>query len=195
MPFYDHNAHYSELLLRTVPPGCQAALDIGCGTGSLAREIASRTGGTVLGLDVDPAIVEGARRATSDPRVQFAVTDFMSFRPERAFGFVCAVASIHHMPFAVALEKMAALLEPGGVLAILGCYRQAGVVDVAVAGVAVPVNTFYSLRRHSPRSEAAIRQPEMSLHEIRSASRRVLPDARLQRLLLWRYLLTWTAPG
>jgi SAM-dependent methyltransferase len=191
---YDHNAHYRPLVLRALPEHAADALDVGCGDGDLARTVARRTGAEVLGIDADPQVVATARAMTDDPSVRFVAMDFASFETERRFDVVCAVASIHHMTFAPALDRMVRLLRPGGVLVVLGCYREEGLVDVAAAGIAVPVSFFHALGSPSRPSIAPIRPPEMTLGEIRTAARRRLPDSRLRRLLLWRYLLTWTAP-
>jgi SAM-dependent methyltransferase len=195
MPYYDHNAHYSRLILQAIPSGCRNALDVGCGDGRLVRRIAEQTGTNVVGIDADARMVETAREATSDSPVEFLEADFMSFNRDLKFDFVCAVASIHHLPFEHALQKMAALLRPHGVLAVLGLYREVGPVDTALASLAVPVNALYSLRSNNVASNAPTRTPQMTLREIRATSTRLLANPRVRRLLLWRYLLTWTAPA
>lgn len=58
MPF-DHNDHYHRLLLRHVPPGALTALDVGCGTGRFARELADR-GLRVEALDASQEAVAAA---------------------------------------------------------------------------------------------------------------------------------------
>ena len=98
------------------------------------------------------------------------------------------------MPFEQALEKMVALLRPGGVLAVLGCFREASIIDIGVALVATPINVFYALSRGWSSSGAPTKAADMSLREIHESVSSHLPDARLRRLLLWRYLLTWQKP-
>src|ERR1035438_1423379 len=34
---WNHNIHYHDVVLRSVPPRCRRALDVGCGQGLLAR--------------------------------------------------------------------------------------------------------------------------------------------------------------
>jgi len=89
---------------------------------------------------------------------------------------------------------MASLLRPGGVLAVLGLFREASLTDTAVALVAAPVNVFYALVRGWSSSRAPVKPPDMSLREIRETVSSHLPNARLRRLLLWRSLLTWQKP-
>ncbi|SRR5260221_4134613 len=191
---YNHNEHYANLLLHQVPSRCQNALDIGCGGGGLARRLADQFGIAVTGIDRDQAIIKRAQAATSNPSIQFVEADFMRYHFDEQFDFISASASLHHLPFDQALEKMASLLRPGGVLAVLGCFREAGLADIGIVLVAAPVNVFYALSRGSFKSGAPTRPADMSLREIRESVSSHLPDACLRRLLLWRYLLTWQKP-
>ncbi len=191
---YNHNEHYADLLLRQVPPHCQNALDIGCGNGSFARRLADRFDIAVVGIDPDQAIIKRAQAETFHPQVQFVEADFLRYPFDEQFDFISASASLHHMPLDQALEKMVSLLRPGGVLAVLGCFHEAGLADLGIALVAAPVNAFYALSRGSVKSEALTKPAGMSLREIRARVSSRLPDACLRRLLLWRYLLTWQKP-
>ena len=191
---YNHNEHYTDLLLRQVPSGCRNALDVGCGDGGFARRLADRFSGAVTGIDKDRAMIERARAKALDQSIRFVETDFMRYHFDEQFDFISVAASLHHMPFEQALEKMASLLRPGGVLAVLGLFREASLTDTAVALVAAPVNIFYALSRGWSESCAPIKPPDMFLQEIRETVSSNLAGARLRRLLLWRYLLTWQKP-
>ncbi|MBO0790858.1 MAG: methyltransferase domain-containing protein [Ktedonobacteraceae bacterium] len=195
MPRYNHNEHYRNLLLRQIPSHCQNALDIGCGDGGFARLLADRFDGTVTGIDSDRAMVERAQTETGNQSIHFIEADFMRYSfDEEQFDFITATASLHHMPFAQALEKITSLLRPGGVLAVLGLFREVSLADTAVSVVAAPVNTFYALTRGWSSSGAPVKPANMSLREIHKTVSIHLPGARLRRLLLWRYLLTWQKP-
>src|SRR5215470_3512782 len=111
---YNHNEHYADLLVRQVPPQCQNALDIGCGDGRFARRLADRFGIAVTGIDRDPAIIKRAQAETLNPSVQFVAADFLRYPFKEQFDFISASASLHHMPFDQALEKMVSVLRPGG---------------------------------------------------------------------------------
>ena len=191
---YNHNEHYTDVLLRQVPPHCHNALDIGCGNGGFARLMSDRFAIAVTGIDPDQAIIKRAQAETLSPRVQFVEADFLRYHFDEQFDFISASASLHHMPFDQALEKMVSLLRPGGVLAVLGCFHEAGLADLGIALVATPVNTFYALSRGLVKSGAPTRPADMSLREIRAHVSSYLPNAHLRRLLLWRYLLTWQKP-
>lgn len=192
---YNHNQHYADLLLRQVPPHGRNVLDIGCGDGSFARRVADRFGIGVTGIDRNQAIIKRAQEETLNPRVQFVEADFLHYHFDEQFDFISASASLHHMPFDQALEKMVSLLRPGGILAVLGLFRKAGLTDLTITFIATSVDAFYALSRgRSSDSGAPVKPPDMSLREIRETVYSRLPNACLHRLLLWRYLLIWQKP-
>jgi SAM-dependent methyltransferase len=57
---WDHNAYYHGLLVRSLPRPCERVLDVGCGAGALAAELATRAD-RVDALDRSPAMIELAR--------------------------------------------------------------------------------------------------------------------------------------
>jgi ubiquinone/menaquinone biosynthesis C-methylase UbiE len=58
--YWNHNVHYQPVILRAVPPGCGAALEVGCGDGLLASRLAERCG-QVTAIDRDPQMTALAR--------------------------------------------------------------------------------------------------------------------------------------
>jgi hypothetical protein len=40
-----------------------------------------------------------------------------------------------------------------------------------------------------------VRDPALTVREVRRRAAAVLPGARVRRLLFWRYLLVWQRPG
>ncbi|MEV1020960.1 class I SAM-dependent methyltransferase [Streptomyces sp. NPDC050264] len=193
MPF-DHNDHYHRLLLRHLPPGGRSALDVGCGTGRFARRLVAR-GYRVDALDPDPATLAAAEASGGGPRYRLADASTEGL-PEAHYDVITCLASLHHMPFGT-LTRFREALAPGGRLLVLGCY--AGVTPRDLA--AVPVNAVaraavYGAERargiRTPPRRAPVRQPEMTLPQVRAESARLLPGSELRQLLFWRYLLTYT---
>ncbi|MGI5285869.1 class I SAM-dependent methyltransferase [Nonomuraea polychroma] len=194
MPF-DHNDHYHRTLLRRVPKGCQTALDVGCGTGRFARRLAS------LGIQVDavdPAaeVIKAAEAAGGGPRFHHADITEMEL-PEGRYDYISCLASIHHVPFGT-VAALRDALAPGGVLAILGCYPERSAVDYAWSLAAIPANAAARLavaatepRGRAQGTRAPVKNPEMSLEEIRREAAALLPGASIRRLLFWRYLLVY----
>jgi hypothetical protein len=87
---------------------------------------------------------------------------------------------------------MACLLRPGGVIAIVGLYGAETLAERVVELVAIPVNAALAWSRPSALMAAPARDPTMPLRDIGSTAARVLPGSTTRRLLLWRYLLTWS---
>ncbi|MFJ6655970.1 class I SAM-dependent methyltransferase [Streptomyces sp. NPDC091377] len=206
MPF-DHNDHYHPLLLREVPAGGGRALDVGCGTGRFAAALARR-GLDVDAVDRDAETVAAARRlhggGPGPGRLSFRHADITRVPPPPAtYDVISCVASLHHIPFAT-LAALRDALRPGGVLLVLGCYREQSLTDHLTSVAAVAVNTGYrtatavreALTRPSPprRPAAPTTAPAMSLEEITEGARDLLPGSEIRRLLLWRYLLIHRTP-
>ena len=194
---WDHNSHYHAFLLAHVPPQCGAALDVGCGTGAFARRLAAVCG-AVDAIDADPRAIDHARRAhAACANLRFHCRRFEEGAlPAGGYDFVSAIASLHHMDMAPALREMARLLKPGGVLAILGLYREATIGDALRSALAVPVNHLYRLVRRGAGAAADMvtRQPQLALGEIRETLDRTLAGHRFRRHLFWRYSVVWIKP-
>ncbi|NHT18374.1 class I SAM-dependent methyltransferase [Cellulomonas sp. IC4_254] len=199
---WSHNDAYRRWVLRQVPPGPARVLDVGCGAGGLVRALAAR-GAAAHGVDVDAAGVATARALSAGhPGATFAVADALHLdAPAPGYDAVTAVAVLHHLPMAEALTRWSALLRPGGVLVVVGCYREATRRDRAVSALAVPVNLVVGLLRGRRSAAARVamaaptREPEVTLAEVRAVAARVLPGARVRRRLFWRYTLVHRLPG
>lgn len=126
--------------------------------------------------------------------MRFSVGDFTDAPLEGPYDYVSAIASLHHMPFEPALVKMQQLVRPGGVVAVLGCFEERTKFDLACSCVALPVNRWYLRKRGAHDYPLPTAKPTMTLPEVRSATKRILPTARVRRHLLWRYSLVWRKP-
>ncbi len=191
--YWNHNVHYQPVILDAVPPGCDTALDVGCGDGLLAGRLAGRCQ-QVTGIDRDPRMIALAR-AREDARVTFIEADFLTYPFEAAsFDFVCANTSLHHMDFTAALAAMARLLRPGGRLAVVGLAADKSLADLLVAVACTPVALLYRITRHKGGPGAPIMDPDHSWREARAMAATALPGVRYRRHVLWRYSLLWRKP-
>ncbi|GGX02729.1 class I SAM-dependent methyltransferase [Streptomyces lomondensis] len=195
---WDHNAHFHPWILRQLPTRVGSALDVGCGSGDLARLLAARAG-RVHGIDADPAITARARESTppSAP-VTYTVADAPAGLPDHAYDAITCVAVLHHLPFTEALTAFRDRLAPGGTLVIVGVHRAQSPVDHLLALASVPLNIVMALLKNRGRRaarpvamSARTRPADMTFSEIVREARAVLPGARLRRRLLWRYTLVW----
>ena len=147
--YWNHNVHYQPVILGTVPDGCGAALEVGCGDGLLARRLAERAA-EVTAIDQDAGMIALARERTSGSRVRYVHADFLACRVEAAsFDFACANTVLHHMDFTAALRAMARALRPGGRLAVVGLAANGGLADYLIGAPGVPANLIYrAVRGH-----------------------------------------------
>ncbi len=110
-------AHRAQKLLDRIDiRAARRYLDIGCGVGAAASEIAGRYGLDVTGIDVDPGQIEVARAA--HPRLRFMVMDAAKLQFHDAeFDIVATSMVMHHMPgWERAFSEMIRVLRPGGYL-------------------------------------------------------------------------------
>lgn len=145
-----------------IAPG--RALDIGCGTGTHARWLASR-GFEVLGVDLAPRAIEMAReKVASEPfaaRVRFAVGDFLAAAPDGGpFDFVYDRGCFHLFDAedrARFAAQVAGVLAPGGIWLSL-----AGSTEGAPRDSGPP--------RRSARDLANAIEPVLEILELRGTS-------------------------
>ncbi|MEV1085752.1 class I SAM-dependent methyltransferase [Streptomyces sp. NPDC050211] len=195
---WDHNAHYHPWILRQLPRWFDSALDVGSGSGVLARLLATRAN-KVHGIDSDPKITSRAQDLTSPATaVTFTTADALTGIPAGSYDVITCVATIHHLPFTDALTAFRQHLTPGGTLVILGLSRPTTPSDHLLGAAAIPLNAatgWLKNKGHTaprPVSMTALTRPaDMSFPDIVREAQAVLPGARLRRRLFWRYTLVW----
>ncbi|MFF5156883.1 class I SAM-dependent methyltransferase [Streptomyces sp. NPDC000348] len=200
---WSHNDHYGPWVARQVAEsGAHDVLDVGCGTGNLA-ELLRRRVATVTGLEPDPRTARvAAERFADDPAVTIVEAGFAGRNPERRFDAITLVAVLHHLPLVPTLRELRECLRPGGRLVIVGCYREAGRLDMLAALPAMLANPVMGMVKHPTRADglpshmtAPTAAPQETLGDIRAAASAELPDARFRRRLFWRYSLVYDAPA
>jgi len=195
--YWNHNVHYQPVILRAVPPGCGAALEVGCGDGLLASRLAERCA-EVTAIDPDARMTALARTRAQRARpgqVTVVEADYLAYPvADASFDFACANTSLHHMDFAAALAAMARALRPGGRLAVIGLAAHGSFGDYLADAPGIPAGLVYRAVRGTGGPGAPIKDPEMTWAEVRATARRLLPGVRYRRHLLWRYSLLWSKP-
>ena len=152
---------YGKGLLALLDPQAgEKILDLGCGTGHLAREIAE-AGAQVVGIDSSPQMVEQARKAYPD--IEFLVADARDFSFPYQFDAVFSNATLHWIPEAEqVVARISAALRPGArfVAEFGGKGNVASIVDALqeataeVAGITVKAGWYYpSIGEYAPLLE------------------------------------------
>jgi ubiquinone/menaquinone biosynthesis C-methylase UbiE len=125
-----HRAFEVELvamLARLPLAPAMRVLDLACGDGFYTRRLAEclGAGGSVVGVDVDPAYLEVARREVStfrgDATIELVEASFdrLPF-PAGSFDVVWCAQSLQSLPDPVlVLQHILPVLKPGGIVAIL----------------------------------------------------------------------------
>jgi len=108
-------------LALTLTPAPQRVLDVGCGTGYLLRQLAARCPQAELaGIDPAPAMIEAARAASADDRLQLVAGTAEDLPwPAGTFDLVVSTTSFDHWADQRAgLAQCARVLAPGGWLVL-----------------------------------------------------------------------------
>lgn len=209
---WTHNNHYHGLLLQHVPANCRNALEIGCGTGAFARQLA-RHADHVLALDLSPEMIRVAQsRSQQLPNIEFQLADALAWEgPTEHFDYVACIATLHHLPQKEMIRKLKLFLKKGGVLAILDLFEherrvltKEGVVDatlnVAAMLTSVSLRLIHNGRLNPPRAVRAAwkahgqHESYPMVKDVRAVCDELLPGAVLRKHLLWRYSVIWRKP-
>lgn len=200
---WDHNAYYHRRLLRLVPVGTERVLEVGCGRGHLAARLAERAE-QVDAIDLDPSMVAAAADlvpANVHCRPADVLTDDL---PAETYDAVVSLSTLHHVELRVVLPRLAEAVRPGGVIAAIALPRTDLRRDLPVELAATTVHHLLgvglTLVRHPWRTglphptydgPVPMKDPVLTVREVRREAQEVLPSATVRRLLLWRYLLVW----
>jgi len=189
---WNHNTHYHRLVLDAVPHGATTALDIGCGEGVLARELAERVE-HVVGIDLDQPSIDLARAAGGD--VTYVCGDALT-EPLEPADLVASVATLHHLDAREGLRRFAELVRPGGRLVVVGLARIDGVRDAPRELAAVAAHQVQTRRRgYWEHSAPTAWPPPETYAGMRAIVADELPGARFRRHLYWRWSLVWERPA
>jgi len=195
---WNHNIAYHGVVRRAVPPGARDLLDVGCGRGQLARDLARADSQRhVTGIDPSGTMIDAARAAHDGvPGLEFVEGDFLTLDlPSGGFDFVCFVASLHHMDQPRALGRAAEILRPGGRLLVIGLARAATLSEELAGGLCAPFAWFTDLRPDFDGStRTPIVEPLLGWRETAMMARAALPGAHFRRRVYFRYSLRWTKP-
>lgn len=193
---WNHNIAYHPVVLDALPVHLPAVLDVGCGEGTLARQLATRAD-RVTGIDLDEASIARARETTAAPNVRFLHGDVLteSLAPG-GYDAVVSVATVHHLDLAAALARFDELTAPGGVVVVIGLARSHGAVDLAHDAAGAISSRVLRLRRGWwDHPSPTVWPPPTTYDEARTIATDVLPGCDVRRRALFRYSLVWRKPS
>ncbi len=104
----------------------RAVLDVGCGTGNLARPLAAYVE-RVDAVDISEPMLQRARTLPGgdSPRIRWLVGQAEDAEAQPPYALITAGESLHWMDWGVALPRFAQMLTPRGALAIVQVEEQA----------------------------------------------------------------------
>jgi SAM-dependent methyltransferase len=204
---WDHNAYYHRLLLRHLPRPCGRVLDVGCGAGAFAVELARRAA-HVDALDRSPAMIDAARRVVPSNVTCILADVLHEPLPDARYDAIVSISALHHAPVEEVLPRLAGALRPGGVLAAAALPRldlahELPAELTAAIGYRMFGAAFATLRavgggrwyaKEPSRLMPVVLDPSLTTRQVRQRASALLPGARVRRLVFWRYFLLWRKP-
>ncbi|ROR95807.1 methyltransferase family protein [Salana multivorans] len=196
---WSHNEAFHAWIVTRLPDRRAEALDVGCGRGELLAVLAERFE-HVRGLDVDAGMRQASRtRCAGLTNVTVDGADLAEV--PAGVDLVTMVAVLHHLDLGSALEQVRRVLNPGGRFLCVGLARPESAADHAWDVASMVTNPIIGYVRH-PWAAAAgsvpppipVRDPEVTLAEVRAVLDEAMPGARVRRHLGFRHTIDWTKP-
>ncbi len=121
---------WNDLLIKLPLNASSSVLDVGCGFGILALEIAMTAGSSVTGSDINPEFIEGAKsiqkmlisqgNLADSSRVSFETDDIMTLSESDCSHDVIVVREVFSYVSKpdLAMDHLARIVKPGGVVCV-----------------------------------------------------------------------------
>lgn len=199
---WNHNNHYYDFLLDSLPQNNQHILEIGCGIGAFSRLLAERAN-LVTAIDLSPEMIKRAKSLSkSQTNIDFQIADILeSDFPPESFDAIVSIATFHHLPLNEVLPKLKSALKPGGKLMILDVLRMETIKDFLIGAIAVPLSfvlkVFHNgfVRPTREQREAWKNHTKTDCCLSFSEAKQIYPGyfekASVQRHFFFRYSMIW----
>jgi 2-polyprenyl-3-methyl-5-hydroxy-6-metoxy-1,4-benzoquinol methylase len=87
---------YHDFFINRIKAG-ERVLDVGCGKGMLAFDLADKAGGMILGIDLEEKNITTAKKRFSHSNVEFIVGDILQYSDNRPFDIVVLSNVLEHL--------------------------------------------------------------------------------------------------
>ena len=192
---------YEAGILDRVPAGIDCALDIGCGTGAVARRLASKAR-HVVAVDLSSHMIDQAKsRSAAFPNIEFHIGHADEWLGSTvSYDCISAIAVLHHMPLEPMIGKIKHCLRAGGLLLIVDMLDLSGWRNLPQSAVAWPVGAVRNLIVRQRLGGRAFRQAwrdhgrgetYLTIAQAREIFGSLLPGCEVRHHLLWRYSVVW----
>lgn len=145
-------AEYGKSLLEFVPAKTNKILDLGCGTGTLTKQLAARCN-YVLGIYSSDTMIAEAKR--SYPDLDFAAVNALKIPYESEWDIVFSNAVFHWIgDHDLLLQKIYKALKPNGKLICeFGAYGNISIIEAGFAGALQGIGVKYVSKFNFPTAE------------------------------------------
>lgn len=129
---YDHDDNplvaATRFALERAPLRCRGSdvIELGCGTGRVARHLLAEGVRSYTGVDGSPGMLAVAQRTIADPRATWVHADLRApYAPPRQHDLAVVVLVLEHLPDLPALaETLARCVRPSGALRVLDLHPE-----------------------------------------------------------------------
>ncbi len=107
---------YHDFFISRISPG-ERVLDVGSNNGAVSYDVAEKAGAYVVGIEIEPANIELARKLHPHPRIEYRLGDVLTDLSEEPFDVVILSNILEHLPERPALlRKIQQLTKPSRIL-------------------------------------------------------------------------------
>jgi 2-polyprenyl-3-methyl-5-hydroxy-6-metoxy-1,4-benzoquinol methylase len=199
---WDHNQQYQKYLLKNIPENCNCILDVGCGTGELAKKLIPFSK-EIIGIDVSENMINEAKKRNYDKKVNYIKISVEKYleETEKQFDVIISIAALHHMNEEEILKAMKAKLAKDGRILILDLVKTKTIMEWVLAIAAALLNPIIMLimrgrlkiTREEKEAWAEHFQYDkyLTIDEAKSIVKKALGKGKVKRHFFWRYSILY----
>jgi 2-polyprenyl-3-methyl-5-hydroxy-6-metoxy-1,4-benzoquinol methylase len=198
---WDHNQHYQNYLLKSIPKNNTYILDVGCGTGELTKKLVPYSN-EIIGIDISENMVNEALKRNNDKKINYikvSVEEYLE-KTDKQFDIIISIAALHHMNEEKVLEMMKNKLTKNGKIIILDLVKR-DIKDYLLAIIVAPLSILLRLKNNGNIKVSKAEKEAWAGHfqydkyltikEIKKMVKIKLGKAKVKKHLFWRYSIIY----